>query len=186
MQVKLQNVRIAFPDLFVARPYKAGDTPKYKATFLIPKGSQTHKDVEKAILALAEAKWPNKGKKIVEDIKNNPNKFCFQDGDKKNYDGYAGHMYITASKKTRPTIKNKDATTLAADDINGEKLALGGCYVNAIISMFTYNNSGNGISASLDGVQFAKDGEPFSGSPAASDDDFEIISDDDDDGAGVV
>ena len=39
MDIKLANVRLSFPGLFKAEPFQPGDEPKFKATFLVPKGS---------------------------------------------------------------------------------------------------------------------------------------------------
>lgn len=183
--VKLKNVRLSFPDLFRAKPFKQGDVPKYKATFLFEKGSENDKIVKAAIIEAAKAsKWGNKYKEVLEDIKGNPNKFCYQDGDKKKYDGYKGMMAVTASSKVRPLIIDRDKTPLTEDD---NKIH-GGYYVNANIEFFGYSNSGNGLAASLSGVQFYKIGELFSGSSISDPDDFEEVEDseDDDDTAGLV
>lgn len=171
MKVTLKNVRLSFPGLFEATAFKPGDEPKYKATFLVPKGSATEKAVEAAILSLATEEWKGKGASIVNSIRGNPNKFCFQDGDSKEYDGYAGMMALTAKSSARPLILDRDKSILSAAD--GRPYA--GCYVNASIELFTYNNSGNGISASLKGVQFVKDGDAFGGGAPASPDDFDDL-----------
>lgn len=51
-----------------------------------------------------------------------------------------------------------------------------GCYVNATITIFAYDNQGKGISASLGGVQFFRDGDAFAGGGVASEDDFDDLS----------
>ena len=171
MKLQLKNVRLSFPDLFEPRAFKAGDEPKYKGTFLIEKGSAQEKAVEAAILATATEKWGAKAAGIIKQIRNNPNKFNFQDGDTKEYDGYAGMMALSASSKSRPLIIDRDKTPLGAAD--GRPYA--GCYVNASIEIFGYENSGNGISATLKGVQFVKDGDAFGGGAPASPDDFDDL-----------
>jgi hypothetical protein len=171
MKLKLQNVRLSFPDLFTPRAFKPGDDPRYKATFLVEKGSKLAKEVDAAIVATAKEKWGAKADSILKSIRGNPNKFCFQDGDNKDYDGYEGMMALTASNKVRPTVIDRNKAPLAQDD--GKPYA--GCYVNAVVEFFTYDNSGNGISASLGGVQFAGDGDAFSGGRAASVDEFDDL-----------
>lgn len=173
MKVKLKNVRLSFPDLWVARPFKQGDQPKFGAQFLIPKGSALAKEIDKAILAVAEAKWPNKGAAIVKSIKGNPNKFCYQDGDTRDYDGYAGMMSLSAKNTIRPLVIDRDKTPLSQED--GKPYA--GCYVNATVELFAYTNSGNGISASLSGVQFCKDGDAFAAGKPADPDEFDDLGD---------
>ncbi len=175
--IKLNNVRLSFPDLYTPRPFKEGDTPKFKATFLIPKGSKQEKEVEAAIKAVATAKWGAKADGVLKSIRGNPNKFCFQDGETKTYDGYAGMVALSASNVKRPLVIDRDKTPLTMQD--GKLYA--GCYVNATVELFAYTNSGNGIAASLGGVQFCKDGDAFSGGGVADADDFDDLSDDGDD-----
>lgn len=171
MKVNLKNVRLSFPDLFTPRPFKPGDEPKYKATFLIAKDDPQIKAIEDAIKAVATEKWKNKADSVLKSIRGNPNKFCFQDGDTKDYDGYEGMMAVTAGNKARPTVIDRDKSPLTQED--GKPYA--GCYVNASIEFFTYDNSGNGISASLRGVQFVKDGDSFGGGGVAKTDEFDDL-----------
>lgn len=175
MKITLKNVRLSFPDIFTAKAFEEGQTPKYKATFLFEKGSATHKEVDAAIIALAKEKWGPKADALLKSIRGNPNKFCLQDGDNKSYDGYEGMMYIGASNKGRPTVIDRDRTPLTQDDAR----PYAGCYVNAIIELFTYDNTGKGIAASLSGIQFVKDGEAFSGGRPAAADDFEDLGTED-------
>lgn len=176
MEIKLRGVRLSFPDLFEPRAFQQGDTPKYKATFLVPKGSPQAKEIEAAIVETAKAKWPKDYQKVLASIKGNANKFCWQDGDNKSYDGYEGMMAISASNKARPSVFDRDRSPLTKDD--GKPYA--GCFVNAIIDLFAYENTGKGVAASLSGVQFFKDGEAFSGGRPASADAFDDLSVEDD------
>lgn len=171
MKVQLKNVRLSFPDLFEPRAFKAGDEPKYKATLLIAKDDPQVEVIEKAILATATEKWGAKAASVIKGIRGNPNKFNFQDGDTKDYDGYAGNMALSASSKSRPLVIDRDKTPLGAAD--GRPYA--GCYVNASLELFGYDNSGNGISATLKGVQFVRDGDAFGGGAPASPDDFDDL-----------
>lgn len=183
MELKLNNVRLSFPDLFVPRAFQPGQKPKYKATFLVPKDSPQIKVIEQAIVETAKAKWPKDWQKVLNSIKGNANRFCFQDGDNKTYDGYEGMMAFSASNNARPSVFDnvKDPATnewavLTEDD--GKPYA--GCYVNAIVDVFAYDNSGNGISASLSGVQFRRDGEAFTGGRPAKANAFDDLSVEDD------
>lgn len=171
MKVALKNVRLSFPDLFTPKAFQAGDEPKYKATFLIEKGSDNEKAVEAAIKAVAKEKFASKADSVLKSIRGNPNKFCFQDGDTRDYDGYEGMMALGASNKARPLIIDRDKAPLTAAD--GKPYA--GCYVNATVELFGYDKSGNGIAASLKGVQFVKDGDAFGGGAPASPDEFDDL-----------
>lgn len=172
MKIFLTNVRLSFPDLFTAKAFKPGDEPRYKATFLIPKGSKQLAAIEEAAIAALEEKFPKKGAALRKQIDGNNNKCCIADGDLADYDGYAGMIAVSAKSKARPTVIDRDKTPLAEED--GRPYA--GCYVNAIIEFFGYDNSGKGLSATLKGVQFADDGDAFSGSAPASADEFDDIS----------
>lgn len=181
MKITLKNVRLSFPDLFEPRAFQPGMEARYKATFLVPKGSDMDKAVNAAIASVAKEKWPKTWEKVLAGIKGNANKFCYQDGDTKSYDGYEGMMAFSAGNKARPTVIDRDKTPLSKDE--GKPYA--GCYVNAVVELFAYDNTGNGISASLGGVQFVKDGEAFSGGRPASADEFEDLGVDEEEEAFV-
>lgn len=170
-KITLKNVRLSFPKLFKAEPFKPGDDPKFSATFLIPKDSALHKEIDAVILEALKAKVGAKAEAVLKQIRGNPNKFCFRDGDTQSYDGYEGMMSFKANNGTRPLVIDRDKTPLTEAD--GRPYA--GCYVNAIVEIFVYDNSGVGVSASLSGVQFVKDGDAFSGGRAASEDEFDAL-----------
>lgn len=164
----LENVRLSFPELFKPTAFKPGDDLKYKATFLIPKGSPQAKAVEAAILAVMKEKHGAKAQKVLDSIRNNPNKCCWQDGDTKDYDGYEGMMALSAKSKIRPTTLARDNSPVTEAD----GVIYAGCYVKAIVDLFNYDSSGAGISAGLSGVRFSKDGDAFGGGRAAAPDEF--------------
>jgi len=171
-RIMLKNVRLSFPALFKAEAFKPGDEPKFKATFLVAKGDPQEKVIEAKILAILKEKSPAKADAILKSIRNNPNKFCWSDGDTKSYDGYEGMMALSCKAKTRPTVIAADRSPL--DEEDGKPYP--GCYVNASIDLFAYDNSGVGVSASLRGVQFVSDGDSFSGSRPADSDEFEEVT----------
>lgn len=173
MKVHLKNVRLSFPDLFKAVEFKPGDgKPRYNATFLIVPDSDNDKAIRAAIVAAAEESWGDKAKKIVESIKGQSNKFCYLDGDLKDYEGYADHLYLACHSKTRPTVVDGARQPLTQDD--GKPYA--GCYVNAIVDIWAQKGENQGMRASFSGVQFASDGEAFSASAPASADEFEELA----------
>lgn len=189
VDVKLKDVRMSFPDLFVAKQFVANGVPqgpaKYKATFLVKKGSENDKIIRKAILEAAkESKMGAKYPAILKSIESNPNKYCYQDGDNKDYEGYAGMMYISAKSDTKIPLKdrtiNPETGKLGILTPDSNKIH-GGYYYNANISIYAYNNTGWGITASLQGVQFVRPGDLFSGTKLSSDDDFEVFDSDESD-----
>lgn len=173
MKVKLSNVRLAFPELWEAKQFDGSGDFKFSATFLIPKDHPVLKELESAIKQVATAKWGAKAESILASIRGNNQKFCLRDGaEKPDYEGYQDQYFIRASNKVRPLVIDRDRTPLIAQD--GRPYS--GCYVNATITIFTYENKGKGIAASLGGVQFFRDGDAFKGGGTASEDDFEDLS----------
>lgn len=174
MKIKLVNVRLAFSDLFEARDFNSDGNFKFSSTFLFPPNHPANKDIEAAIKKVAADKWGAKAEALLKSIRGNANKFCFRNGEEKpDYDGFDGNMYIKASNKARPLVLDRDMSPLTAAD--GRPYS--GCFVNATITIFAYDKNGNkGISASLGGVQFFKDGDAFAGGGVASEDDFDEIT----------
>lgn len=174
MIIKLPNVRLAFPDLFIATAFEAGQEEKYGCTFLIPKNSNLHKEVEHAINEVAAAKWGAKAKEILATLRGNPSKFCFTDGDlKTQYDGFAGMMALTAKNKARPLVTDRDKTPLTQAD--GRPYA--GCYVHGSVELWAQDNKwGKGIRARLRAVMFYKDGDAFAGGAPAAEDEFDDLA----------
>lgn len=169
MKVLLKNVRLSFPSLFNTEVYGGADTEKYAATFLIPKSDKTVQAIESACQQALKEKY---GDKIPKGFK-----MPLVDGDDKEYDGYANHYSIKATTKKRPTLINRDKTPIVEED----GIIYAGCYVNASIDIWVMDNSyGKKVLASLNAIQFAKDGEAFGSGGGNAADDFESLDDDDD------
>lgn len=187
MIIKLKNVRLAFSDLFKPTAFEDGQELKYGATFLIgKKDPQISKEVllgdgevlkggiEQAILEVAKAQWKDKGAAVIASIRDNPNKFCFQDGDLKPYDGFQNCMALTSKNKKRPRVVDADRTPLTQED--GKPYP--GCYVMGSVEIWAQDNKwGKAIRASLRGVQFYKDGDAFTAGSVASEDEFDDLGD---------
>lgn len=173
MKVILKNARLAFPQLFTAKAVDDKGDPRFSASFIIEK---THPQVAELVAAMqkvANDKWGAKGADTYKQLKAG-DKLALHNGDtKSNYAGFEGNLFVSAANKVRPAVRAADGrTTLTAAD--GKPY--GGCYVNAVIEVWAQDNGfGKRINASLMGVQFVRDGEPFSGGGVASDDDFEAV-----------
>lgn len=175
-EAMLKNVRLSFPDLFEAVEFKPGDgKPRWNATFLIVPFSENDKAVWAAINHVGNNEYKDKWPKMLESIKGNSNKFCYQDGDLKEYGGYGGMMALAThrpsklrngSANSRPAIIDRDKSPLTAAD--GKPY--GGCYVNAKVSFFAGSKDFPGLFASFSVIQFARDGDAFgSGAPRIDD-----------------
>lgn len=167
-KIKLHNVRLSFPSLFRKAVFN-GEETKFEGTFLLNKEEHADKidEIKAAIDRMVSENL--KGVKLKDD------KICLKDGDDIDYAGYDGCMSLKASNNKRPKILDRDKTQLSEDD----NRLYAGCYVNAVIELWAQNNQyGKRINANLLGVQFFKDGEPFSDGATASDDDFDTFDDD--------
>jgi len=150
--IKMQNVRLSFPNLFQTSTFGGEDTGKYDATFILDKTDHAKiiKEIDAAIKAIIKETF--KGKSPGDD------RLCLKDGDETEREEQQGKMIIKASTKKRPLVLNRDKTPLTEDD----GVIYAGCYVNAIISLWAQNNAwGKRVNASLEGLQFSGPGEPF-------------------------
>jgi hypothetical protein len=167
----LKNVRLSFPQIWTPKAFAAGQDPRFNANFLIHKEDQAEliAKIKEAVKAVATEKW---GKDVPKSLK-----VCIGDGEEKDYDGYDGAMFLSASTKTRPVIVDQKKNPLAEED--GKPYA--GCYVNAAISLWAQDNQwGKRVNASLDAIQFVKDGDAFGGKKTTADVFGEIEEDDND------
>ena len=176
MIVKLNNVRLCFPQLFEAKTVNGEGKPAFSAAFLIDPKDPQIEVLNKAIEAVAKEKWGAKADAMLKTIRA-ADKTCLHSGDlKANYDGFEGMMYVSARNALRPLVVDVNKAPLTAED--GKPYA--GCYVNASVELWTQdNNYGKRVNATLRGVQFYKDGESFAGGGVASDDDFDDLTADD-------
>lgn len=173
-QLKLKNVRLAFPDLFEAKQYQGAGPFRYSATFLVVPGSENDKLIRAAIKEAAAEKFGKKADSIVKSIESNSNKFCYIDGNTKDYDGFEGMFYLASHRKQDSgRVAVFDGKRQPLTQADGKPYA--GCYVNAIVDIYAQDGQNSGIRAGLVGVQFAKDGDSFSGARVANADDFDEI-----------
>lgn len=179
MEIILKNVRLSFPDLRQrGRPPKdkPNEPGKYGCQGIFEPESDAHVTLRNAVVAEAKAKWGDNYAAIVGGMAND--KKCLRKGDfnldaKGNVrDGYKGQMYVKASNPNPvPLIgaraKNADGTWNILPPESGKPY--GGCYVNLKIDVYASTKHGNAVHATLQAVQFVKDGESFGGAPATAD-----------------
>lgn len=173
-KVKALNVRLgAYPNLFVATEYQGDGNFRYKAKFIVEKGSDADKLIREAIAKEASEVWKEKAPAMLRSFGDNKLQNCYVDGE---VDGFPGSMILTAARKQkdgRPDVRDRSAQPLTADD--GKPYA--GSYVIGIVNIRAQDYNGTrGIRCELLGTQFIKDGEPISGGASrASDSDFEDL-----------
>lgn len=177
MKVVLKDVRIAFCQaLFEPEQYQGKGPFRHSASFLVVPGSDNDKAVRAAILAAAKEKWtkPGQAEKKIEALKGNSNKFCYQDGNAKDYDGYQDMMYIGSHRQQKdgpPLVIDRNKAPLKAED--GK--IYGGCYVNASIDIYAQDGENDGVRCGLIAVQFLRDGDSFGGAAKSKGDEFEDL-----------
>lgn len=174
MKIKLQNVRLAFPQLFEAKQVNGEGKPSFSASLLIDPKDPQLKAIENAALEVAKAKWGAKADAVVKQAKGQ-DKWVTHDGDlKSGMAGYEGMVYVNARNPVRPLVIDRDKTPLAEQD--GKPY--GGCYVNVSLELWAQDNQyGKRVNASLGGVQFVKDGDRFAGGSSADESDFDELAD---------
>ena len=174
MKIKLQNVRIAFPQLFEAKTVNGEGEPAFSAAFLMAPDHPAVAELEAAFDIVGKEKWGAKWPQVKKEL-TAKDRLALHDGDTKaDYIGFEGNMFVSSRNKTRPLVIDRDKSPLTAAD--GRPYA--GCYVHASIELWCQdNNYGKRINASLRGVQFYKDGDAFAGGGAASEDEFDDIED---------
>jgi hypothetical protein len=173
MKIKLNNVRLSFPQLFEAKTVNGEGKPAFSAAFTLnPKDPQI-KAINAAIDAVAAEKWGAKAEAVLKTIRA-ADKACLHSGDlKANYDGFEGMMYVSARNSLRPLVLDSNRALLDAD--SGRPYA--GCYVNVSLELWAQdNNYGKRVNATLAGVQFYRDGESFAGGGIAGIEEFDDLT----------
>ncbi len=185
VEVKLQNVRGSFLHVFevqVFRDPKTGaERRTFNGNFLIskttPEGKATIAAVKEAMRKARDAKWGDDPPKLKAD------KLCLRDGDEESYDGYAGMMFVSASspEDRPPGVVDRNPNKILTKR-DGKPYS--GCYVNVVLNIWCQDNEyGKRINASLECVQFVKDGEAFGAQQVDPRSAFADLGDDDSDDA---
>lgn len=178
-QFKLKNVRLAFPQLFVARKVKANDRATYSAILLIEPNDPQLLQLKQTIAAVAKERWGDKAAEVLKSLTAS-DRLCLHNGDAKaQYQGFEGMMFVSARTATKPLVLDANKQPLTEE--SGKPYS--GCYVAASLDIFAQDNSeyGKRINAGLRGIQFVRDGDAFAGGAPASLDEFDDMSD----GAGA-
>ena len=174
-KVRLQGVRLSFPNLFNAKAMEEGKTPKFGANFLLHKVKDrlAIKAIQKAIDAAVAGEWPKGTPKSL--------KGGLRECAEKDYEGYdEEHVFISTSSTRRPVVVGRKLEPLVASDV----IPYAGCYVNATVRTFAWEHKtgGKGVSFDLMAVQFVKDGESFGGgAPVVAEKEFAALDDEDED-----
>lgn len=165
-----------------------------------PEGKAMHKAILEKMTEARDAQWPKDPPKIKGE------KLAMRDGDEEDWAGYAGRYYVSASRTVygpkdaedtpanRPKRpfriigprKTKDAETgeMRFPDVRegGADAPYSGCFINCKVRFWAQDDEeyGKRINASIEAVQFARDGEAFGGGQRTNvDDEFDEEEGDD-------
>lgn len=184
----LKNVRITFPKLAEgdAEAFDGKGDAYYSASFILGADHPQMGEVKERIKQAAAAKFGDKAEDLLK-VFAKKDKLPVHDGDLKSSKPYGAaykdKLYISARNNARtnppiPVFDNvKDPATGAARVISSKADAhfpYSGAYVNVYLNFFGYEQGGGqGIGASIGGVQWHADGERLSGGVTASASQFE-------------
>ena len=178
-KIVLSDVRLSYPALFEPRTNKLSPDKKaeYSAVFILDKKKHAKviAAIQAAVKQAATDKWGAKGAKAKSPLRDGADA---QDDEGNAKDGYGDKvMFISAKSLARPQVMNR-----RAEPEDDEEALYGGCYVNAVISFYTWEHpqNGKGVSANLGPVQFVRPGERFGATPIKAEDHFTDLGEDDD------
>jgi hypothetical protein len=184
---RLDKVRLSFSSIFRTTTDQNGDEC-YKANFIndpsTKEGRLNEKKIQRAFKTALTEKFGEK----AESIKiSDPKRLFFRDGETavssttdEVYDGYEGMMFVTAKNKSNTPGKKPshfpvvDGRRKPVDEDSG--LIYDGCYVNAFISVYAVTGKekgGHGVFATIEGIQFESNGEPFGSAGMSAEQMFE-------------
>ena len=156
-QVLIPNARVGYLKVWKAEGIK-GDPqskPRYGCQIYLPKtDTKTKAAIDREVDRLTKVHF--KGVKVkAKDL-------CIKDGDgDEGDDNTAGCWVISANRaesQGRPQVVDRSRRAILPDD----NKVYSGCYCNVLVAFFVPKNWGK-VCASLEVVQFVKDGEAFGG-----------------------
>jgi hypothetical protein len=173
----LSNVRLSFPHL--AEPQKqvnevTGATRiSYNCEFIMPQDHVGFNQFMTRYGEMALEKWKEHAQAVMSIIQTDRKLRSFGRGEEKlnkktfqPYDGYAGHVYITAGRDSCPQVIQADGNPIDPNNTMAyqqtARKMYGGCRVNAAVKPWLQENKhGRGIRCDLIAVQFAGDDTAF-------------------------
>lgn len=186
----LKNVRAVFPKFFAgqAEAFEGKGDAYYSGSFLLEITDPQVELVKEEIRKAARIKWPQDWEARLKTFAAK-DKLALHDGAMKAHKpygaAYAGKLYVSGrnNAKTNPPIPVYDNVTdpktgsaRIIESVADKKAPYSGSFVNVYLNFFGYAaGGGEGVGASIAGVQFHADGERLSGGVTAKANDFAAI-----------
>jgi len=173
----ISNARLSFPHIADPQRMVVEATGKerisYNCELILAPTDPGFAHFIKVVNEMALAKWTDTAAQTMAMIHSDRRKRCFGKGEEKvngktfkPYDGYEGHVYITAGRDSMPQIIGPDGSaidptnTMACQAI--ARKMYGGAYINAAIKPWLQDNKhGRAVRCDLVAVQFFADGAAF-------------------------
>ncbi len=189
VQVQLKNVVVVFPKVLPGQEeaFQGKGDPYFSASFIVEKDDPNYKAMVAGLLKASEAKWKDKAAAQLK-VCAAKDKLALHDGDLKAGKAYgavyAGKFYVSARNNALKMV-----APVVVDNVNDQKTGklrvitamndphapYSGAIVNAVLNLFAYSNEGEGVAASIAGIQFVRDGQRLSGGAGLAPDAFEAI-----------
>ncbi len=194
-QVTLKEVVAVFPKVLRGQEeaFQGKGDPYWSSSFLVNKGDANYNAMVAGIKAAAEKKWKDKAQATLK-VCAAKDKLALHDGDMKAGKAYgaayAGKFYVSARnnalKSPAPVVVDNVVDPTKVDSkgkpqlrhitaMNDPHAPYSGAIVNVVLDLFAYQNEGEGVAASITGIQFVRDGERLSGGGVLAPDAFEAI-----------
>ena len=174
-QLLVPNSRLGYPKLWKAEAIKnvSDSKPRFGCAIYLPKSDEATKaKIDKEIARLSKINF--KG------VKPKSKDLCVVDGDGEDGDeNTKGHWIISANRaesQGRPQVVDRSKKAIDSSDAS---MVYAGCYCNFLVSFFVPKSWGK-ICASLEIVQFVRDGDPFGAARAVAEDVMPDLGDDED------
>ena len=182
MKVIVRNARMSFNDIFEPNTAIKGGKPKFSITAICSddttvkydnsKGetiTKSHDALANICQHVAKEKWGKVPPKLANwaynkaDGSTTRDEYVNDDGDF--WAGFDENTWYVSAGKLEKLAKNGKMTVLDQHRkpiAANSGLLFSGCYINLIIDVYAYDNeTGKGVTASLEGVQLLRKGEPL-------------------------
>lgn len=158
--------RACFANVFEARAFEDGGTPKFGVTMLFDEGTDLSA-LEEAVEAAIEKKWGEKRPKNL--------RSPFRDAGEKSekYEAFVeGMTFMNATSLYQPGLVDEKRQLIME-----RSQFYSGCYARASIVAYAYDTAGNrGVAFALNNLQKVADGETL-GNQRKPEEDFDAIDD---------
>lgn len=165
--IRTCEVRLSYPELFVAKAVEEGGKPKFSASVLFPKGADLTL-LKEEIKRVVKEEWGDKPPKGL--------RIGLRDQGEKDSEGYEeGAFFLNCSSVKRPrTVDRKREPITDEDDVYP------GIWALVTIKVYAFkpkkgDKFGPGVGFGLQNVQIIKDGERLGGGQTDPNEDFEEL-----------